>query len=406
MPQRKKPSPPSRPAMPSRPAEGTASFANSTPGERPTVARFGAPRLVSLAVLVAVVVLVAIFFFRVMAGFFVPLFLAAVLAVVFRPMHQWFVEAFGERMRLAALASTGVVALGVLLPSTYLGWKAFTETKHVVELLSDKEQQEAIALRVSAGAAKLETWIRDNVSSDFELKKAITELRAALNTYLGKAVELGLVSLKALVIAIVGLVIMVFALYFFFADGPSILESLMRLSPLDDQYESELLGHFASVSRAMVLATVLSAIVQGLLAGIGYYFALDPGAPIFLLTVLTTLLAIVPFVGATAVWIPVALWIFFVQPDGWWPSIGLAIYGAGIVSSIDNFIKPFILHGQSNLHPLLALLSVVGGVTTFGPVGILVGPMLVAFLQALLGMLRKELDHLHDAEHAAQLEAS
>jgi hypothetical protein len=73
-------------------------------------------------------------------------------------------------------------------------------------------------------------------------------------------------------------------------------------------------------------------------------------------------------------------------------AIILAIYCTIVVSGIDNVIKPFILHGQSKLHPLLALLSILGGVQVLGPVGILVGPMLVSFLQALLNMLRKELD--------------
>ena len=73
-------------------------------------------------------------------------------------------------------------------------------------------------------------------------------------------------------------------------------------------------------------------------------------------------------------------------------AILLAIYCTIVVSGIDNVIKPLILHGQSKLHPLLALLSILGGVQVLGPVGILVGPMLVSFLQALLTMLRKELD--------------
>ena len=73
-------------------------------------------------------------------------------------------------------------------------------------------------------------------------------------------------------------------------------------------------------------------------------------------------------------------------------AIGLAIYCSIMVSGIDHLIKPLLLHGQSKLHPLLALLSIVGGIEVLGPVGILVGPMLVSFLQALLIMLRKELD--------------
>ena len=77
---------------------------------------------------------------------------------------------------------------------------------------------------------------------------------------------------------------------------------------------------------------------------------------------------------------------------GNWPvALGLAIYCAIFVSAIDNVIKPLVLHGQSNLHPLLALLSVIGGVQALGPIGILVGPMLVAFMQALLVMFNREL---------------
>jgi hypothetical protein len=80
----------------------------------------------------------------------------------------------------------------------------------------------------------------------------------------------------------------------------------------------------------------------------------------------------------------------------------LAIYCAGFVSTLDNFVKPWVLHGQANLHPLLALLSVIGGVQALGPIGILVGPMIVAFLQALLNMLNQELRLLgKDAEGLA-----
>jgi predicted PurR-regulated permease PerM len=78
----------------------------------------------------------------------------------------------------------------------------------------------------------------------------------------------------------------------------------------------------------------------------------------------------------------------------------LALYGACVVSVADNIIKPIILHGQSNLHPLLALLSVLGGVRALGPIGIFVGPMAVAFLQALLNILNVELKNLEERREA------
>ena len=207
--------------------------------------------------------------------------------------------------------------------------------------------------------------------------------------------------LRSVVGILVGLAIMVIALYYFLADGPAMIDTVMDLSPLDARYEQELLERFGDVSRAVVVATLLSAVVQGTLAGIGYSFALSHEAPIFLLTALTMATALVPFVGAAAVWICVAGWVYLygehvvdgklIQGDPK-TAIILAIYCTIVVSGIDNVIKPLILHGQSKLHPLLALLSILGGVQVLGPVGILVGPMLVSFLQALLNMLRKELD--------------
>jgi len=216
-------------------------------------------------------------------------------------------------------------------------------------------------------------------------------------------------SVQVLLNVALGLAMMVLALYYFLADGPAMIRTAMRMSPLDDTYEQELLDKFANVSRAVVVASLASAVVQGLLSGVGYYFALPAGAPIFLLTMLTMAFAIVPFVGAAAIWAPTAAWIYLAQgvgdaadSSGTTRAILLALYGACVVSMADNVIKPFVLHGQSNMHPLLALISVLGGVQVLGPIGILVGPMLVAFVQAVLTMLNKELKLMGDAGAATK----
>lgn len=362
------------------------------------------PRVVSLIILLAVVLLVAAMFFRVMLQFIAPLFLAAVLVVVFEPVHKRVMSWLPGRTRWAALATTILVALVILLPATWLGINAFGElagvVTHVNELAEDKEKR-----------AELVASAKDSLKPLFERYESISGQEVDLDNLIHAATDsvvnrapgyvVGWVgdTFVALVGILVGLAIMSLALYYFFADGPSMVVTLMHLSPLDDDYEKELLEKFAEVSRAVIIATLSSAVVQGLLAGIAYYFALDAaepgqtGPPIFLLTAATMLCAIIPFAGAAAVWVPVALWVYFVQQDTV-AAIALAVWGAAVVSMVDNLIKPYVLHGQSNLHPLLALLSVLGGVSVLGPVGILVGPMLVAFLQALLNMLRKELDDL------------
>jgi predicted PurR-regulated permease PerM len=315
----------------------------------------------------------------------------------------------------------------VLAPTTWLGWKAYVECARVVEHLNELRTPTQATAEVSApptpadGASNPTTTgapteppalarplelikkkFRDITGIDLKTD----ELVEKVTSYIPGTV---LSSVQALLNVALGLAIMVLALYYFLVDGPAMIRTAMRLSPLDDVYEQELLDKFANVSRAVVVASLLSAVAQGLLAGIGYYFALPEGAPLFLLTMLTMAFAIVPFIGAAAIWAPTAAWIYLAQgggdaadPGATTRAILLALYGAGIVSMVDNIIKPFVLHGQSNMHPLVALISVLGGVQVLGPVGILVGPMLVAFAQAVLNMLNKELKLMGDAGTATK----
>jgi len=477
-------------------------------------------RMLSFWLLVGVIVILCVIFYHVMAGFLVPLFLAALLVVIFGPLHRWILLKCKGRQRTAAALTTICVMLAVLLPVALLTLFAALEGRDLISKLdaaslrettrqlrtaldlniehhaelsaieerlsvltnefdiekpgiqklklqeiieaSDElaglnslplipeaasaEQSEGLILFGSQSmrigqswqlyAAKLlkakmilhdTNWQQGNADdiqkAQFELQRTMVatwnsfldfrteflggRMRAwakdlvnpsseQMNSYADSIktfvqthiLSVGGATTAFIVKIIVGTVIMMISLFFFLLDGPRMIAAVKALSPLDDQHEQELLDEFSRVSRAVVLATLLSAIAQGLLAGIGFYFA---GLhSVFLLMVLTTALALIPFVGAATVWVPACLWLCFV--DGRLAAaIMLAIYGAAIVSTIDNLIKPFILHGQSHLHPLLALLSVLGGVSALGPIGILVGPMVVVFLQTLLKILRREL---------------
>jgi predicted PurR-regulated permease PerM len=376
------------------------------------------PRVVSFIVLLAIILLVGIVFFQVMAQFIVPLFLACVLLVIFQPLHRWFLGKLPKWPRIAALLTTITIMLTVLVPTIYLGWNAYLECANRIEAVQQKSeskrQSEPVAQAKDASentlyarlSAKADEWAATlKEKTGLTIEKEPAELLEGAVAWVG-----GLLPLVAgaAIRILVGLLIMIVALYYFLADGPAMINGLMGLSPMDRRHELELLARFAEISRSVVLATLLSAVVQGILAGIGFYFALPSGAPIFLLTALTMVLAIVPFVGAAGVWVPTCAIIFlfgeqvFVvggeATDGgnWQVALALAVYCAVIVSGIDNVIKPLVLHGQANLHPLLALLSILGGIQVLGPVGILIGPMLVSFLQALLSMFRRELERWED----------
>jgi predicted PurR-regulated permease PerM len=447
-------------------------------------------RLISFAALIAIIIVIGLLFYNVMVGFFVPVFLAAVLVVVFHPLHRWVLTKTGQREKLASAITTFLIMFSVLLPIVVVVTAAsvqgvkllsqvspsgirigLTQVRDSLGLHMDYEESlraakadveeimkkadgttsaaDVTVTKLGKKAAETFAGFREEVrasqgamfdekfdsilslansiaaSADEELgfQKTAVELSqqySALKTellggtYLAFAKDVAnptqdqikettaqiieflqprLVSLTGatgsfLVRTIFGGVILVVATFFFFLDGPSMIKNMMHLSPLDDRYEEELLLEFDRISRAVVLATLLSALVQGLTAGVGYYFAGMDSLP--LLIMLTCMFALVPFVGPAVVWVPVCCYLAFFEnrPTA---AIALACWGVLVVGTIDNVVKAFVLHGQSQLHPLLALLSVLGGVQALGPVGIVVGPMVVALLQTLLSILQREL---------------
>ena len=448
-------------------------------------------RLISFLVLLAIIVLIGALFYRVMASFVLPLFLAAVLVVIFSPVHNRILQRFNGRTNLAAAATTMIVGLVVMLPIIIAGTYATVEgsrvlknitpgylaesledfrkvfkltipnetairnTKALIEELVDdtalQEDSNAVAgTLIRLNEAKNQIDIKDkkeSVQNSFaiysdalrNLTGKATQMEASdvldegikmreafalfRTDYLGgtlkealidtanptraelteisdsllstdsrkKILQAGANTLGYFVSLLAGIVIMLIAVFFFLVDGRAMIQTILKLSPLKSDYEKMLIDEFVSISRAVVLATVLSALAQGVLAGIGFWIAgLNS---ILLLTFAATLLAMVPFVGAAVVWFPAAIWlILFADKTGY--GIFLLIWGIGPVSLSDNIIKPLVLQNTSKLHPMFALLSVVGGVQALGPIGILTGPMVVVFLQTLLNILHRELSTL------------
>jgi predicted PurR-regulated permease PerM len=331
-------------------------------------------RIISLVVLVVLVLLFGFLFFEVMAGFFVPLFLAVLLAVLFRPLHV----ALKWRVRLAAALTTLAVLLIVFTPVLLVTLRTIFEARAIVadnrNLIPDRKTLDGFVTSVNDRTGlNLDPLAIQQTIVEWG-QRTVGALAAGTPGFLGEL--------------LLGLAIMTMALYYFLADGEQMIESIGRLLPLEMAHQQRLLDEFGSISRAVAAATLLSALVQGLLAGIGYYFA--GMSSVFLLTMLTILAGMIPFVGAAAVWLPAVLWLGFGETR-WTAAVLLAVWGAVVVSMVDNLVKPLVLHGHSNLHPLLALLSVLGGVQALGPIGIFVGPMAVVFLQAGLKMLNTEI---------------
>ena len=190
--------------------------------------------------------------------------------------------------------------------------------------------------------------------------------------------------------ALVTLGIFLFALYYFLKDGPRLIEAAESLIPVHADYQRELLTQFATVVRAVVLATFLAALAQGVLATIALgILGFDH---LLLLLVAVVVASLIPVAGTTLVWFPCAV-ILLVQ-ERYLGAALLTAWGAGVVGTVDNVVRTYVLNNDTKLHPLLALISVLGGLQVMGFWGVFVGPIVASCLHALVKIFNQELTEL------------
>jgi predicted PurR-regulated permease PerM len=341
-------------------------------------------RFMSLGVIIGLVVVFGLLSIRVMASFLLPLLLAAMLVVVFGPLHRWLRERLSGPAWLAAGLTTLCVFLLVFAPLGLIAARAIGDAVALFRGPSEPRLDPLVLERLVVS-------VNETTGLALSADSVNNELRQLAERWIGPIATGMPVAVAKMLI---GLVVMTVSFFYFLLDGRRMTVAITRLIPLDERYQWQFLAEFEEISRAVVSSTLLAALVQAGLAGIGYAVAGLEG--VFLLTILTFFGAMVPFIGAAMIWGLAALYLLFFEQQTW-AAIGLALWGGLVVSTIDNVVKPVVLQGQSKLHPLLALLSVLGGVGTLGPIGVFVGPIVVAFLQAALTMLQAELSSMSGA---------
>jgi predicted PurR-regulated permease PerM len=170
-------------------------------------------------------------------------------------------------------------------------------------------------------------------------------------------------------------------------EGPPFLAWALRISPLKPDHTRRLFEVFAEFARNVVLAGLFTGMLQGVVAGIGYWI-LGVDRPL-LFALLTGTLAYVPLVGTALVWLPLSL-VAAIQ-GSWGQAAGILAWSIFLTTSVDNFLKPLLVRGRSNVPPALIFLGVFGGLSWLGLIGILVGPVAVALLLALFKLYEESL---------------
>lgn len=383
-------------------------------------------RIVSLAIVLTLIIVLGLTFFKVVAPFLLPLFVAGMTVILAQPLFHYFVERTNGRVRLAAgLTTTAVVAL-ILLPLT-IGvalasmqmyafaidvssaeqWRAVfgtgEESAAGEESVTGEEKAADGQNQPTQAAVRIADWINESFrhfpdGSRVDALKLETAVRERIRTYLiglGNR-SLGLVTgvvtsvAFSLLGAVVALFIYTVALYYFFADGNRLVTATEQLLPLHAKYQRHMLDQFATVVRSVVSATFFAALAQAFAVTVAlWFFGFGHLVTLFMLCLLS---AMIPVAGTWLVWGPCA--VILATRGDWVSASLLTVYGAGFVGVLDNFIRAYILNVDIKLHPLLALISVLGGLQVMGLWGVFIGPIVASCLHALIRIFNLELAEL------------
>lgn len=348
-----------------------------TAGAAPAGGRFF-PRLFGAAALG----LLGWVLFRIFTPFLAPILWSILLALLLQPLNAGLKRRLQGRAGLAAGLLTAGTTLCVILPAVCLGVSFPGQVSRLAGRASDEAnrlrlEQPSDLLKLAPVATTLD-WLQTRFSVTpadlqqwtLERSKQLLELIAAR----GGALVRGALAL------LLNVVLTLFLLFFFLRDGTSMTARLDRAVPLPEERKRKLASQLASVTKAVVFGTLVTALVQGALVAIGFAVVGFPSPVVF--GAIAAVLSLLPVGGTAFVWAPGAL---ILATQGRWPwAIGLAVYGVAIVGTADDFLKPRLVSGHAEIGTLPVFFGVLGGLAAFGAIGAILGPVVIALALALL----------------------
>ncbi len=323
---------------------------------------------------------VAYLLYLVLAPFFAPIAWAFFIAFLLHPMHEWVVRRSARPTASAGLltAFTLVILVG---PLAALGAAFATQVadllKYAQQFAAEHHAPSPADLADQRHVGRALAWLDTNAGISLAQVQAWAVQVA--RTILGSLASLGQKAFLGALGTVIGFLLMLFILFFAIRDGRAMFAALRELVPMSREDRAHLFSHLASVLRAMVYGTGVTAIVQGILVGIGFAVADLPSPIVF--GVLAALFALVPMAGTPVVWVPAVIALAFQQR--YYAAVALLAWG-GFVVTIDNFLRPWLVSGRARVSTLTVFIGVLGGVAAFGPIGIFLGPLVLALAIALI----------------------
>lgn len=298
--------------------------------------------------------------------------LAATLAVALHPLYDRMVKFVGGYRRAAALLTIGLAGILILAPLVFFGIRILQESLDLYTRLSS--QTDTYTRAFASVAAFLNQYL-PGFQIDFGA------FASQLLSWVAK--NLGAV-FSGTVQTMFGLFVGIVALFYFLVDGHRFVATLVELSPLADSYDQKILDRLASAVNSVLRGSLLIAVIQGLIFGFGLWIFGMPDPTLW--GSCAAVASLIPGIGTSLISIPSIIYLYATGHP--WAAVGLFVWSATAVGMIDNLIGPFLIGRGVRIHPFFVLIAVLGGISYFGPLGFIFGPLVLSLLYGLLEIYR------------------
>ncbi len=332
-------------------------------------------------------ILIAALTFWVAKPFINALLASAVVAYVFHPIYAWLNKHI-KRRNISALIVSAFILLLFVGPLLLVIQSAAPDARYVYirakqKILTGEIIDVACPAEKGSIVCRFQGRIQEFVQNP--------DIKYYLSDVVSKITNFILAKLSDIVLALpsifLNLFVTFFAVFYLLRDGGILLEYVKNLLPIHKKHRAHIFPRLQSTARAVIYGSLVIAVIQGICGGIGFLLFGIPSP--LLWGMLMAFFALVPFVGTAIIWLPASIMLIAAgsaegNPVTVWKGIGLLVYGFFIISGIDNVLKPVLIGDRSGVHPVLILVGVLGGLTVFGVVGFIIGPLVLALFKVFL----------------------
>lgn len=304
--------------------------------------------------------------FFLLKPFFSAILTAIIFSIIFYPIYRFIKHRF-EYKSISAFLVCIIIVLLVIIPSGI-----------VINALVIEADSAFRYIRSSPVPMQILEFTQDKLNAIPYTQDLRIDVTSSFSVAAKYSLDYLRTQAASIPTKILFLLISIVLIYYLLKDGKHAIRFCFEVLPLRENQKQKIIQQCTNVTYAVVYGQIITAIIQGIAATVGYYIFGAKAALLF--GVLTIFFALIPYFGTAIIWLPLSAYLFMTGFENglWWKGIGLFLYGLLVISLLDNFIRPKLIGDKGDVHPAIVLLGVIGGIPLFGFVGIFIGPLLLA----------------------------